>query len=139
MAADKYAQQEYFAQLEEEGHDILILDRYIGSHYVYAEAAGSDPSWIESILQYLTHPDIEIFIDISPETSMKRKGKHGENDRYESDFDLLTRVRDNFLKPRHYHAEGNWPGTIFAKVGGEKTVDDSIEDAYNIVSEYLGK
>lgn len=93
MTADKQAQQKWFNQLEKEGIDFLILDRYTGSQKVYAAASGVDTSWTKALQQYMRKPDIEIFIDIDPVESMKRKGKHGENDRYESDLELLKRVR----------------------------------------------
>jgi dTMP kinase len=100
MTADKQAQQQWFNQLEAEGVDFLILDRYITSQQVYAEANGIDPYWTNELQKYMRKPDIEIFIDIPAEESMRRKGKHnnGENDRYESDLELLNRVRQLYLK-----------------------------------------
>lgn len=94
MAADKHAQQRWFVELEEQGVDFLILDRYIGSQVCYAKASGLDSEWIEVLQKYLRKPDFSIFIDISPQESVKRKGKHGKNDRYESDIEFLTSVRN---------------------------------------------
>lgn len=139
MAADKYAQKEWFEQLEQEGYDILILDRYLGSQVVYSAASGIQPDWIQNILRSLYIPDIEIFIDISPDTSMKRKGKHGENDRYESDKELLTRARAGFMKERFYHRYKDYGGCIFGVVSGEGTVQESIEDAYQFIMNHLAE
>lgn len=134
MAADKYAQKEYFENLEEEGYDFLILDRYIGSHIVYANANGMDGQWIDNLLAYLPDPYCEIFIDVSPETSMKRKGKHGDNDRYESDKQLLAKAREGFINLRQ-NQEGD--NTLYATVSGEGTIEESIHDTYEAVSGYL--
>lgn len=134
MAADKYAQKEYFEQLEAEGYDFLLLDRYVGSQYVYSEASGVPTSWIQKILQYLYVPDFEIFIDITPETSMKRKGKHGDNDRYESDKEILKKARQGFILRKYKETLSH---TKFGVVGGEGTVQESIEDAYKFISRHL--
>jgi len=100
MAADKYAQQTWFEKLEEQGTDILILDRYITSQLVYSQASGVEREWVFHLVKGLRFPDIEILIDIPPEVSMQRKGKHngGKNDRYESDLALLTRAREYYLE-----------------------------------------
>jgi len=93
MTADKQAQQEWFKQLEKDGVDFLVLDRYTGSQKVYAAANEIELSWTNELQTYMKEPYLEFFIDIDPVESMKRKGKHGENDRYESDLKLLERVR----------------------------------------------
>lgn len=116
MAADKMAQQRWFRSLENRGFDFLILDRYTGSQEVYGvvsgDLAGYDTEidgvkkWIDSLLQYCRKPDYTIFIDIAPEESMSRKGKHGENDRYEEDVLLLSLVREEYLE--RYKSDRTW-------------------------------
>jgi dTMP kinase len=133
MAADKYAQKEYFDELSAQGYDILLLDRYLGSQLVYSQAAGVPQEWVENLLKYLDVPDLEIFINVSSETSMKRKGKHGDNDRYESDKELLDRARSGFFGQRFYHRSGTG---IFV-VSGEGTSEETVDQAYPIVKKYL--
>lgn len=108
MTADKQAQQKWFQELEEEGIDFLILDRYTGSQVVYSKANGVSPEWTEELQRHMRKPDVEIFIDITAEESMSRKGKHnnGENDRYESDLELLQRVRSLFLERNNIKIDG---------------------------------
>lgn len=98
MAADKQAQQAWFEELEKQNVDFLILDRYTTSQIVYAMANGIPKEWIDQLQRYLRKPDIEIFIDIKPETSLLRKGKYGENDRYESNLELLKKVRELYFE-----------------------------------------
>lgn len=119
MTADKQAQQSWFEELENQGVDFLILDRYTSSQIAYSTGSGIDPSWINELQKYLRKPDIELFIDIAVEESMARKGKHndGVNDRYESDFDLLSRVRDNYA---------NMEDLIV--INGERGVDEVHRD-----------
>ena len=97
ITADKQAQQKWFNELESQGFDFLVLDRYLASQLTYSIANGMDPHWVVQLQKKMRPPDIEIYLDIEPEESMKRKGKYGENDRYESDLQLLTRVRELYL------------------------------------------
>lgn len=99
MAADKQAQQDFFDQLEEEGYDYLVLDRYTTSQIVYSVSLGIDLDFARYLQFYMRQPDYEILLDIPPEVSMNRKGKHnnGVNDKYESDIELLSMVRFNYL------------------------------------------
>lgn len=109
MSADKQSQQFWFDKLERSGVDFLILDRYTTSQQVYSEANGIDPKWTKELQKFMRKPDVEIFIDISPEISMMRKGKHGDNDRYESNLKLLKDVRDIFLSKYIYKIDGDNP------------------------------
>jgi dTMP kinase len=119
MTADKQAQQKWFDELEAQGVDFLILDRYTGSQDVYSKANGVDPEWTASLQKHMRKPDVEIFIDIPAEVSMKRKGKHnnGENDRYESDFELLSNVRELFLERNNIKISGvQHPEDVFQDI-----------------------
>lgn len=95
MAADKQAQQDNFRKLEEAGVEVLILDRYTLSQLVYATANEVSLSWSYELQRQMRQPDLNIVIDIPAKVSMARKGKHngGVNDRYESDLELLKKVR----------------------------------------------
>ena len=97
MTADKVAQQEWFNQLRQEGVDFLILDRYIGSQMSYALAKGQSIDFVKTLASLVVQPNLSIMLDISPELSISRKGKHGENDRYESDRAFLTKVREQYF------------------------------------------
>lgn len=98
MAADKQAQQKWFQELEREGTDVLILDRYILSQWVYSQANGVEPEFSRNLQKYMRKPDYTILIDIPAEISIQRQGKYGENDRYESDYQLLHTIRTEYLK-----------------------------------------
>lgn len=97
MAADKYAQLDWFRELKEQEVDVLLLDRYVLSQIIYSYALEVDPDFVFNLLQFLPEPDFHIYLDLDPEESMKRMGEHGENDKYESDKMLLTKVREAYL------------------------------------------
>ena len=130
MTADKQAQQKWFEELERQGVDFLILDRYIGSQKVYSNANGVDTFWTFALQQHLRKPDLEIYIDITPEESMKRKGKWGENDRYESDLILLSNVREFYLE------RVNTRSNRFM-VNGMQSIEKIHYDIVGVVNEYI--
>ncbi|MDK2600578.1 hypothetical protein QO179_24095 [Bacillus stercoris] len=84
-----------------------------------------DSSWIRALQINIREPDIEIFIDIPAEESMKRKGKHnnGENDRYESDLKMLKNVREIYDL------------YINNKVDGMKNPSEVHKDIVSIISD----
>lgn len=97
MAADKYAQLDWFKELEKET-DVLILDRYVLSQMVYGVANGIDIDFTLNLLEHMPEPNYHFFLDVSPEESMNRKGKFGDNDKYEGDLELLTKAREKYLQ-----------------------------------------
>lgn len=134
MAADKQAQQEWIQSLENEGYDYLILDRYTRSQIVYGIVNGMDKMWLSEIQNYLRKPDMELYIDIPADVSMQRKGKHnnGENDRYESDKEMLERVRSLylFMTDKDHKVE---------KIEGNQELEHVIEDAIGYVEKLIRK
>jgi dTMP kinase len=109
--ANRQELQEWFDQLEMEGYDFVVMDRYLGSQRAYALATGSTMEWVAQMQKYMRQPDIEIYIDITPEESMKRKGKHndGNNDRYEEDKKLLYSVRHIYRSRMNVQINGMQP------------------------------
>lgn len=109
MSADKQAQQEWFKELEDDGVEFLILDRYTLSQKVYSnyfiKKNYQNPlkktyykNLYSEIIKGFRRPDLTIYLDNSSEVSMQRKGQWGENDKYESDKELLDFVRTEYLK-----------------------------------------
>lgn len=88
QAADKQHCQMKIRELEEAGTDILIIDRYIHSLMAYG-AYDNDDRWLYWISKYVRKPDAVVYMDVEPEVSMHRRGKYGDNDRYEEDLDRL--------------------------------------------------
>jgi dTMP kinase len=130
MAADKQAQQEWFSQLDKEGYDYLILDRYTLSQAAYGVANGIQGSWIIELQKYMRKPDLDIVIDIPAEISMSRKGKHnnGQNDKYESDLEMLKRVRENYKSFSTYYS-----APVKKIVDGTKSIEEIHNEIFNIV------
>jgi dTMP kinase len=128
MAADKVAQQPWMQMLEDAGADFLILDRYTTSQHVYSRASGSPPSWVGSLVRDCREPDMEIYIDITPEESMKRKGG---NDRYESNLLFLNEVRSFYWKRFMKQGENVVDGT-YAVEDVHNEILKIVKGAYNL-------
>ena len=92
----------------------LVCDRYVASSIAYGEAQGLDPVWLEDLQRFLPEPDLTIFLDIKPETSLTRKPTG--RDRYELDLELQVRVKDSYLR------QSKQPGWV--RVNGEQTVSE---------------
>jgi dTMP kinase len=75
---------------------VVICDRYVASSIAYGEAQGLDAAWLTDVQRKLPQPALTILLDIAPATALARK--QSNRDRYESDMDLLARVRDSYRK-----------------------------------------
>jgi dTMP kinase len=73
----------------------VVIDRYIASGVAYGAAQGLPMDWMLAIERGLPAPDINLLLDIPPETSLERKPH--QRDAYEARTDLLARARDAYL------------------------------------------
>ncbi len=83
----------------EEGYTV-ITDRYYLSSYAY-QSAHMDLSWVieaNSQSAELLRPDVNIFIDISPEISMERINKNRETVEMYETLENLKNVRDKYFE-----------------------------------------
>ena len=80
-----------------EGYTV-ITDRYYFSSYAY-HGTHVDMNWViqaNAMSAKICRPDVNIFIDVAPETSMQRVQKRTAAELYET-LENLTKVRENFL------------------------------------------
>lgn len=95
QAADKQHAQTLFATWEQQGYDVLIIDRYLHSMWAYG-AYDNDELWLQELTRYMRRPDMVLYLDVDVDVSMKRHGKFGDNDRYEADRERLAYTRDEY-------------------------------------------
>lgn len=95
QAADKQHAQTLIQAHEDNGVDILIMDRYKHSQLAYG-SYDNDPVWMRELTKYMRDPDVVLYLDVEPEVSMGRRGEHGDNDIYENDIKRLRDTRDNY-------------------------------------------
>ena len=80
-----------------EGYTV-ITDRYYFSSYAY-HGTHVDMDWViqaNAMSAKIRRPDVNIFIDVAPETSMRRVQNRTATELYET-LENLTNVRHNFL------------------------------------------
>ncbi|MEM0058667.1 MAG: dTMP kinase [Candidatus Bathyarchaeia archaeon] len=72
FAADRYehVENEIIPALEQ--GKIVVSDRYVYSSLAYQGAAGLSLDWIRRINQHAVTPDLAIYLDVEPETVIKR-------------------------------------------------------------------
>jgi dTMP kinase len=93
--ANRYERKDEILQWLDGGL-IVVCDRYRASSVAYGEAFGLDAAWLADAQKYLPAPDITFLLDIAPETSAHRKTS--DRDKYERDLQLLSRVRDSYVR-----------------------------------------
>lgn len=95
QCADKQHAQRLFYKWEQQGVDIVLIDRYVHSQWAYG-AVDNDREWLKELTKYMRRPDYVLYLDVEPEVSEHRKGKFGDNDRYEADIERLRKTREEY-------------------------------------------
>jgi len=111
---------------------IVIADRYITATIAYHCSRGLPLESATKLVESLKYPkaDLIIFIDIKPETSMKRKiGENRELDKYEKDLKFLGKVREFYLKEIKENIMGKW-----VVIDGEKSKKEIHEDILKVIN-----
>ena len=113
----------------------VIIDRYITSTIVFQSARGL--SFEKGIrfgeLMQFPKADAIIYIDISAETSMKRKmGEKGNLDMHEKNLQYLKKVRQLYLEEAKRNVLGKW-----FVIDGEKTIPEVHKEILKIVEKFL--
>jgi len=95
FAADRFehVEQEIIPALKE--GKIIVSDRYVYSSLAYQGAAGLDLKWIEMINEHATNPDLAIFLDVEPETVVRRLKPRKS---VMEDLDTQRRVRKVYVR-----------------------------------------
>ncbi len=130
-ASDMVKDKEKIEKALKEGK-IVIADRYLTSTLAYQTLKGFP---LEKGLEFaelfeLPTPDLVIFLEILPETSIKRKFKEKNDlDRHEANKDFLRKVNESY----HRLIENQ----IFAKewvvIDGEKSIEEVAKKIQKIV------
>ena len=96
FTANRYERNDYISE-SVKNNDFIIIDRYIPSGLAYGIANGIEIDWMLNLESHLNQPDIVVLLDISSNTSKKRKAEENR-DVYEKDLKFLEKVRKIYLK-----------------------------------------
>ena len=95
FAADRYEHVEKEIIPAQKEGKLVVSDRYVYSSLAYQGAAGLDLNWIQMINEHAIKPDLALFIDVEPETTIQRlKSRKSVMENIETQ----RRVREVYLK-----------------------------------------
>lgn len=104
-----------------------IFDRYWPSGYAYGGNDGLDPFMLVDAHSVLPEMDLAIFVDITPEESVRRRPDR--RDRYEKQPGLMEQVRARYLELFHDRGPKAYPRTRWIRIDGmmsEEAVTNAI-------------
>ena len=105
---------------------LVVSDRYVFSSLAYQGAAGLDLKWIEKINEHAVRPSLALFIDVEPETvirRLKRKRSVMEN------IETQLKVREIYLR---FVDEGE-----LVRVDGNKSKTEVAREIASTVKGFL--
>lgn len=118
---------------------IILCDRYVHSNMVYQGYVYKGKEGIDEILQLnrdmnVCMPDITFFLDVLPETGLRRIEKNG---REINRFDLKGLKFHNKVYDGYKYMQKN--NMFYSIDASKKNYEDVIDDAYNQLIELLKK
>jgi len=103
----------------------VFVDRYVHSSVAYQGAMLKDEGWIRTINRYVPAPDLAIYIDVDPRSSLRRRSGRSIYERTE----FLDEVRAVY---RRMVAQGE-----LVEVDGEKPEDEVFKEVWKLVRDEL--
>lgn len=119
----------------EEGYTV-IMDRYLFSSYAY-QGAHMNIDWViqaNAMSAQILRPDVNIFIDVSPEVSMHRVHTNRENVELFETLDSLKLVRSKYMEAFEKQKDVEH---VFS-VDGNRTPELIAQDIWQKVQTMLG-
>jgi len=103
---------------------VVLLDRWIYSHYAYSSAYDSGSEVMEFILEKCIKPDIIFLFDLPVEEALKRIEKRGKMRGRNEKHTILTAARKEFLRRS---TEDNF------------VIIDTVNNSYDEICEIIAK
>lgn len=114
--ANRLVWQEH--ELPKYNSDVLVLDRWNASTWVYGRASGLDESCLAAILDTMIDADLEVVLDGEPMAAAE--------DSYEADVELCARVRELYRTWAQTHGH--------RVVAANRPINEVHEEILSIVS-----
>jgi dTMP kinase len=105
---------------------LVVSDRYVYSSLAYQGSAGLNLNWIRALNKHALEPDFAVFIDVSPETVLKRLERRKS---LMENLETQRRVREIYLT---FVEKGD-----LIKIDGEKPESEVFETLLAQVSKFL--
>ena len=111
---------------------IIISERYITATIAFQCANGFPYEKAIKLVELMEYPkpDVIIFIDVKPETGMRRKfGQEGKLDRHEKDLEFLRKTRGFYLREIKENVLGDW-----VVINGERSKEEVHEEILKVIN-----
>ena len=131
LAADKVNSSDKLKRLLNQ-YDFILIDRYVHSQVAYG-LQNATFGYLSTLLSGVVLPDYVIYMDVDVAVSMGRRGEHGDNDKYESNAELLKNVKAN------YDTMYRLKQDLFARVDANKSFESVNVQLTNIINNILEK
>ena len=110
---------------------IVVCDRYLFSTLAYGFAAGVDTHWLFNVNRAFRMPDLTLFLDMSPDVSMKRIANGREKRELFEKADALNSVRKAYLNlAKRFN---------FKIINAEQSPDDVGEEVQQVAAKFLAR
>jgi len=111
-----------------DGGRVVVSDRYVFSSFAYQGAAGLGLDWIEEVNKHALRPDLAVFIDVEPETVVRRLKR---NKSVMENLQTQVKVREVYMK---YVENGR-----LVRMDGNRSRREVARDLTNLVRDWLRK
>jgi len=108
---------------------IVISDRYMFSSLAYGASAGLDREWLLKLNEKFRMPDVTIFLDVKPETCIKRISKSRLNFELFEQEEKLRKVREEYISLAEKFG--------FNIINGEGSIKATHKKVLEIIKKYL--
>lgn len=111
----------------------VICDRYLLSSVAY-QGQELDPAFVEAVNARAPAPDLTLFLRVSPETALGRRGgRHGGEELYEA-LETQRRVALAYDDAMRRHGETHHVRVVDAEQGREEVAADCMQAAQAVLS-----
>jgi len=111
-----------------DGGRVVVSDRYVFSSFAYQGAAGLGLDWIEEVNKHALRPDLAVFIDVEPETVVRRLKR---NKSVMENLQTQVKVREVYMK---YVGNGR-----LVRINGNRSKREVARDLTNLAEDWLRK
>lgn len=142
---DKYRNGVKVIEKVKDEVDFVIIDRFAATQIAYGlYNLTTNKGYKESKTLYilislildLPLVDRTYLLETSPKISMMRKGEHGENDKYESNLDLLEKVSEYYPKACKLTTKHPQEDIVVINTDG-KTLEEEVEAVLTDLDDYI--
>jgi len=95
FAADRYDHLKTYVEVELNKGYSIVCDRYVYASLAYQGAQGVELKWIREVNNFALKPNVSIYLDVDPETGLRRRG--GRRSIFEY-LELERKAREIYLQ-----------------------------------------